>query len=72
MFILKKSLWFGQATRERRLLFLIRIEVQMKLNEVFYFQMVEIQWFAKGEMNCDYLLLSVIDSNFANKISPCV
>ena len=44
----------------------------MNLNEVFYFQMVEIQWFAKGEMNCDYLLDSVIDCNFANEINPCV
>ena len=61
-----------QATRERRLLFLIRIEVQMKLNEVFYFQTVEIQWFAKGEINCDYLLISAIVCNFANKISPCL
>jgi hypothetical protein len=36
------------------------------------FQTVEIQWFAKDEMNSNYLLDSVIDCNFANKISPCV
>ena len=42
----------------------------MNLNEVFYFQTVEIQWFAKGEMNCDYLLVSVIVSNFANEEYP--
>ena len=44
----------------------------MNQNEVFYFQTVEIQWFAKGEMNCDYLLLSVINCNFANEKNPCV
>ena len=44
----------------------------MNQNELFYFQTVEIQWFAKDEMNSNYLLDSVIDSNFANKISPCV
>jgi len=44
----------------------------MNQNEVFYFQTVEIQWFAKGEMNCEYLLDSAIVCNFANKINPCV
>ena len=44
----------------------------MNLNEVFYFQAVEIQWFAKGEMNCDYLLVSIIVSNFANEVNRCV
>ena len=44
----------------------------MKSNEVFIFQMVEIQQFVNHEMNCDYLLLSVIDCNFANEINPCV
>ena len=43
----------------------------MKLNEVFYFQTVEIQWFAKGEMNCDYLLDSVNVRNFANELNRC-
>ena len=38
----------------------------MNQNEVFYFQTVEIQWFAKGEMNCDYLLVSVFVRIFAN------
>ena len=44
----------------------------MKLNEVFYFQTVEIQWFAKGEMNCDYLLVSVFVRIFANQLNRCV
>ncbi len=43
----------------------------MNQNEVFYFQTVEIQWFVKGEINCEYLLISVIVSNFANKINRC-
>ena len=42
----------------------------MKLNEVFYFQTIELQWFAKDEMNCDYLLISVIVCNFANEVCP--
>ena len=42
----------------------------MNQNELFYFQMVEIQWFAKGEMNCDYLLDSVIVRNFAIEFEP--
>ena len=44
----------------------------MNQNEVIYFQTVEIQWFAKGEINCDYLLDSVIVSNFANQLNRCV
>ena len=32
------------------------------------FQTVEMQWFAKSEMNCDYLLISVIVSNFATVV----
>ena len=43
----------------------------MKLNELFYFQTVEIQWFAKGEMNCDYLLDSAIVCNFAIELNRC-
>jgi hypothetical protein len=39
----------------------------IKKNELFYFQTVEIQWFAKDEMNSNYLLDSVIDCNFANE-----
>ena len=42
----------------------------MKLNDVFYFQKVEIQWFAKSEMNSNYLLVSVIASNFATEVYP--
>ena len=43
----------------------------MNQNEVFYFQTVEIQWFAKGEINCDYLLVSVFVRNFANELNRC-
>ena len=42
----------------------------MKLNDVFYFQTVEIQWFAKCEMKCDYLLDSVNVCNFATEVYP--
>ena len=34
------------------------------------FQMVEIQWIAKVEIKCDYLLGSVIVSNFATEVYP--
>ena len=42
----------------------------MKLNVVFYFQIADIQWFAKSEMNSNYLLVSVIVSNFATEVYP--
>ena len=42
----------------------------MNQNEVFYSQTVEIQWFAKGEINCDYLLVLVNVRNFANEEYP--
>ena len=42
----------------------------MKLNVVFYFQKVEIQWFAKSEMNSNYLLVSVNVINFATEVYP--
>ena len=44
----------------------------MKSNEVFVFQMVDIQRFVKRKMNCDNLLVSVIVCKFANEINPCV
>ena len=44
----------------------------MKSNEVFIFQMVDIQRFVKRKMNCDNLLVSVIVCKFANEINPCV
>ena len=56
----------------QKYLFLAAKTMGIKKNELFYFQTVEIQWFAKDEMNSNYLLDSVIDCNFANKISPCV
>lgn len=42
----------------------------MNQNEVFYFQTVEIQRFAKGEINCDYLLVSVFVRIFAIEVYP--
>jgi hypothetical protein len=56
----------------QKYLFLAAKTRGMNLNEVFYFQMVEIQWFAKGEMNCDYLLDSVKVRIFANQLNRCV
>lgn len=56
----------------QKYLFLAAKTRGMNLNEVFYFQMVEIQWFAKGEMNCDYLLVSVFVRIFANQLNRCV
>ena len=44
----------------------------MKSNEVFVFQMVDIQRFVKRKMNCDYLLDSVKVRIFANQLNRCV
>ena len=55
----------------QKYLFLAAKTRRIKHNELFVFQIVEIQWFTKREMNCDYLLIYVIVSNFANQKRNC-
>ena len=54
----------------QKYLFLAAKTRGIKHNELFVFQRVEIQRFAKEEMNCNYLLDLVNVCNFANEVCP--